>query len=56
MQVDLFSVHVFFDVESESGIHFRRSELESLYNPEKKLKFPDYRRFPVPAFENGCRI
>ena len=31
-------MYVFFYVESESEIHFRRSEPETLDNPEKKTK------------------
>ena len=49
----LFNI-LFFDVESESEIHFPHSELETLDNPEKKkLKFPDYLGFPKPVDENG---
>ena len=44
-------MHVFFNVESESEIHFRHSEPETLDNPEK-IKLP-YRWVLVPVDENG---
>ena len=43
-------MYVFFNVNSESETHFRRSEPETLDNQEK---IPDYREFPVPVDEKG---
>ena len=37
------SIIAFLPVESNSEVHFRRPELENLYNPEKR-KFMDYQR------------
>ena len=48
-------IYVYWPVKSKYDVHFRRPYPVNSDNP-KKLNFPDYRRFPVPADGNGSRI
>ena len=56
MYVFFVLLGLFFDADFKSEVHFFRSEKETLNNPEIKLKFLDYRGFPVPADKNGYRF